>query len=73
MTTVRLERNISEILDIVAELRSHGLVQGVDFDFEYHQMKHDPISGHLIHGCHTIFTFYGSGEYALLFRLKYVG
>jgi hypothetical protein len=72
MTTVILERNINEILDIVEELRSHGLTQGTDFDFEYHQMRHDPISGHLIHKCHTIFTFYGTGESALLFKLKYV-
>ena len=73
MTTVILDKNIntSKTLDIVNELRAHGLVQGVDFDFAYYQARHDPINGHLINEPYSAFSFYGDAEYALIFKLKY--
>lgn len=63
--------NASKVLDIVSELREHGLVQGIEFDFAYYQACHDPINGHLMSEPHAVFTFYNSGEYALIFKLKY--
>jgi hypothetical protein len=73
MMTVTLNRDINagKVLEIVAELRSQGLHQGMEFDFAYYQAQHDPINGHLVKEPHAIFTFYDSGEYALIFKLKY--
>ena len=72
MITVRLvQRTASEVLTIVSEIRQAGLRQGIDFDFAYHQAKHDPINGHLINEPYSVFSFYGDAEYALIFKLKY--
>lgn len=73
MMTITLTCNVSagKVIDIVSEVRAQGLVQGEDFDFAYHQSQHDPINGHLIRKPHAVFTFYNSGEYALIFKLKY--
>ena len=65
------ELDPNQIMEIVRELRQQGLVQGDHFDFAYQQAKWDPISGHNVHGRHTVFTFYKE-KYATLFILKYV-
>ena len=71
MIEVKLRRQVTDVLTIVSETKEAGLVQGVDFDFAYYQARHDPINGHLIIEPYTIFSFYGSGDYALIFKLKY--
>ena len=64
-------RPVTEIIDIVKELRLQGLMQGEHFDFSFHQTEYDPITGHLIEDRYTLFTFYAE-KYATLFALKYV-
>jgi hypothetical protein len=56
------------MLGIVKELRSKGYVQGVDFDFAYHQSKWDDMIGEIPR--ETIFTFY-KDELATWFELLY--
>lgn len=59
------------IMQIVKELREQKLVQGKDFDFEYHQTKWDPVTGHgPIQEKHVIFKFY-KDKLATWFILKY--
>lgn len=72
MTEVKIPNiNASKVLDIVSELREQGLGQGIEFDFAYYQAQYDPINGHLMSEPHAVFTFYNSGEYSLIFKLKY--
>jgi hypothetical protein len=68
---VKLRRQVTDVLTIVSETKEAGLVQGIDFDFAYYQARHDPVNGHLISEPYTIFSFYGRGDYALIFKLKY--
>ena len=56
------------MLDIVQELRAKGYVQGVDFDFAYHQSKWDDMIGEIPR--ETIFTLY-KDELATWFELLY--
>ncbi len=56
------------MLDVVRELRDKGYVQGVDFDFAYHQSKWDDMIGEIPR--ETIFTFY-KDELATWFELLY--
>ncbi len=56
------------MLYVVQELRSKGYVQGVDFDFAYHQSKWDDMIGEIPR--ETIFTFY-KDELATWFELLY--
>lgn len=65
--TVR-NRNPSEVMDIVKEIRSQGYVQGIDFDFAYHHSTWDDMIGEIPR--YTVFTFYVE-KYATLFTLKY--
>ncbi len=60
----------NEVLDLVHELRSQGLVQGSDFDFAYHQAKYDPITGHHVEDKYAVFKFH-TEKYASLFALRY--
>jgi len=64
-----LDKNANEIMDMVKELRSQGLVQGKDFDFSYYPPEYDFMNGHT-DSKYTKFTFY-SEKYATLFALKY--
>jgi hypothetical protein len=67
--TITIEnRGVSDVLDIVKELKTSGLVQGVHFDFAYNQSRWDPRIGN-VKGF-TNFTFYEE-KYATLFTLKY--
>ena len=58
------------IMEKVRELRSMGLVQGIDFDFSF-----IPYSYH--YGCdkeikkHAVFTFYAE-KYATFYALKWI-
>jgi hypothetical protein len=68
--TITIEnRGVSDVLDIVKELRASGLVQGVHFDFAYNQSRWDPMIGD-VKGF-TNFTFYEE-KYSTLFALKYL-
>ena len=68
--TVTIEnRSVIAVLDIVKELKTSGLVQGVHFDFAYNQSRWDPMIGD-VKGF-TNFTFYEE-KYSTLFALKYL-
>jgi hypothetical protein len=69
ITIVVENKNVNEILDIVKELRAGGLVQGVHFDFAFHQSRWDPMIGDV--KSFTNFTFYEE-KYSTLFALKYL-
>jgi hypothetical protein len=62
------DRGPTEIMEIVRELRSQGLVQGKDFDFAYNQSKWDEMIGEIPR--HTLFTFYNDKQ-ATMFALKF--
>jgi hypothetical protein len=68
--TITIEnRSVSDVLDIVKELKTSGLIQGVHFDFAYNQSRWDPMIGD-VKGF-TNFTFYEE-KYSTLFALKYL-
>mgnify|MGYP007031425479 CR=1 FL=1 len=68
--TINIEhKNPNDIMDIVRELRASGLVQGVHFDFAYHQSVWDDMIGEIPR--YTRFTFY-EDKYSTLFALKYL-
>jgi len=69
ITIVVENRNVSDVLDIVKELKANGLIQGVHFDFAYNQSRWDPMIGD-VKGF-TNFTFYEE-KYSTLFALKYL-
>jgi hypothetical protein len=69
ITVVVENRNVSDVLDIVKELKTSGLIQGVHFDFAYNQSRWDPMIGD-VKGF-TKFTFYEE-KYSTLFALKYL-
>ncbi len=48
--------SITYTLDLVQQLRDKGYVQGVDFDFAFHQSKWDEMIGEIPK--HTEFIFY---------------
>lgn len=68
MKSVKLPYDANAILSIVAELRSQGYVQGVDFDFAFNQSRWDDMIGEIPK--HTVFSFY-TEEISMLFALKY--
>jgi hypothetical protein len=63
-------RNPSEVMEIVRDLRANGLVQGKDFDFAYHQNEYSDGGWELIEPEHTVFMFH-TEKYATLFAIKY--
>jgi hypothetical protein len=69
VTIVIEDKDPNEILDIVKELRTSGLVQGVHFDFAFYQSRWDEMIGEIPK--HTRFTFYEE-KYSTLFALKYL-
>lgn len=60
----------NEIMDIVRELRSQGIIQGHDFNFAYHQAKYNNDGWECVIPEHTVFSFY-TEKYATFFALKY--
>jgi hypothetical protein len=66
-----INKNPDAIMTIVRELRTIGLVQGVDFDFSFNQSRWDgwdDMIGEIPKT--TIFTFYVE-KWASFFALKY--
>ena len=61
------EFNLNEVLETIANLRSQGYKQGVDFDFTYTPTKDDMFSGK-IQDRKLEFTFYNE-HLGLLFKL----
>lgn len=60
-----------DAIDIVHELKNHGYVQGIDFEFSYHKAEYDGFSSYNeTHGKYTVFTFYNDAV-GSWFYLKY--
>ena len=64
------EKDPTEVMEIVRQLRERGLTQGKDFDFAYHKPTFDNFSYEAVHRRHTVFTFYDDKQ-ATLFSLRY--
>lgn len=72
MIEVRVERSsASEIMEIVKELRSSGMVQGQDFDFSFRPEQYNNDGFEKVRERHTVFYFYKE-KYATFFTLKYL-
>jgi hypothetical protein len=56
-------------MELVRELRSAGLVQGRDFDFEYRPYRYDNFSGNN-DVASTVFSFY-TEKYGTFYTLKW--
>ena len=69
MTITIENRSVSDVLDIVKELKTSGLIQGVHFDFAFVQSYWNAMTGEIPK--HTTFTFYEE-KYSTLFALKYI-
>ena len=63
------DKDPGAILDIVKQLRTSGLVQGIHFDFAFNQSRWDGMIGNV--ASYTVFTFYEE-KYSTLFALKYL-
>ena len=59
-----------ECMDIVRELRGHGLVQGTDFDFKYCPAEYNNDSYEAVHPSRAEFYFY-KDKWANFFAIKY--
>jgi hypothetical protein len=67
-----VNKSANEILDIVRDLRTQGLIQGQDFDFAFHQVQWDFLDdSRPEYPRYTIFKFH-TEKYATLFALKYL-
>ena len=64
-----VNKSANEILDIVRELKTQGMVQGQDFDFAFYQSRWDDMIGEIPK--EAIFKFH-TEKYATLFALKYI-
>jgi hypothetical protein len=64
------DKDPNEILSIVHDLRSQGLVQGTDFDFAYNKAEYDNFGYEPAVERHTVFSFH-TEKYATLFALRY--
>lgn len=60
-----------EVMDIVRELRSAKLTQGIDFDFRYSHASFDNTSYEAVEPSKAEFYFY-QAKWATWFTLKYV-
>ena len=58
----------NEVLNIVADLRASGMVQGTDFNFAFYQTRWDAMTGDIPDRAE--FTFYKE-KYATMFSLKH--
>lgn len=63
-----LNKSASEIIDLVQHLKSTGLVQGTDFDFEFFQSKWDDMIGEIPK--QTRFIFYNE-KAGTMFALRW--
>ncbi len=58
------------IMEIVREMREHGYIQGMDFDFNYHPPAYNNDSWTPFTPKYTVFTFY-TDKLATMFALKW--
>lgn len=71
MTEVKvIDADANRTMEIVRELRAQGLIQGIDFEFSYHQAKFDNFSYEAVENRHARFRF-TDAKYATLFALRY--
>lgn len=71
MIEVKLNiKEVNDLLEIVADLKNKGYVQGTHYDFEYHHPKELDWSGDVKYHRYVIFRFY-KDELATWFRLIY--
>ena len=59
-------KSSNEIIDIVRQMKEHGWINGVDFDWEYHK----PVDYDRVNDRYTIFNFYKE-EYSTYFALRW--
>ena len=69
VTITVTNKNAIDALDLVHTLRDKGYVQGVDFDFAFHQSRWDDLIGEIPKT--TVFTFYKE-ELATWFSLQWL-
>jgi hypothetical protein len=64
---------VSQVVDIVKDLKEQGLVVSTDFDFSWHPTKwsNDDFTFDEEEAAHCVFTFY-SETWANWFALKYL-
>ena len=67
---VILNRKADDVMNIVRGLRDQGLIQGVDFDFAFHNATYTSDGWYEEEPRRTVFTFYAE-KYATLFALKW--
>jgi hypothetical protein len=60
-------KSSNEIIDIVRQMKEHGWINGVDFDWEYHKAESFAEPAY----CYTIFNFYRD-EYSTYFSLRWL-
>ena len=65
---VKIFGDASSVVEKVRELRAANLMQGIDFDFAFHQSKWDNMIGEIPKN--AIFTFY-TDKYATFYALKW--
>ena len=70
MKTIKLFINAKRTMEIVEEIKQQGMIQGTDFDFEYHPSKYDADHDLYITIAMANFIFY-TEKYATFFALKY--
>ena len=61
----------AEIMDIVREMRSAGMIQGTDFDFAYSHAQYNNDGWDQTSPAQTVFTFYEE-KWATWFALRWV-
>jgi hypothetical protein len=62
--------NVNQCIEMVHELKTQGLVQGVHFDFKFKPAHFDSIESNVVAERCVEFLFYNE-KYATLFTLKY--
>ena len=60
-----------EIMIIVNEMRTAGMIQGKDFDFAYHNEAYNNDGDKVVTTRHTVFTFYDA-KWATFFMLRWI-
>ena len=69
MTVIKLlDKDPTEVIEIVKAMRASGLTQGKDFDFAFYKTRWDPMIGDV--SGFTNFTFYEE-KLATWFSLRY--
>jgi hypothetical protein len=69
-SSLKVYKGVNDILQLVNELKTHGLIQGKDFDFSYIPYTYKKKTNDKIPR-HAIFTFYKE-DMASWFSLKWL-